>query len=128
MLVAVTDLGGRLVPGAKVGVIEQLPGGGQGAVYDGRTSLIGRWQTCGLNAGQRVRVGVFGPRGALLGGKQTTLSSGQNVVELRINRTIDPDEQPLIRKRAQASPLSAPIANESRTKPGEPGYLLGRHR
>ncbi|MFY9611357.1 MAG: protein kinase [Blastocatellia bacterium] len=94
LAVSVTALGGQPVRGVRVGVMEQPPNPGA-MVYNGRTNANGRWLSCGLTAGQRVRVAVFGPRGGLLGGKQAVLTSGRNFVEIQINREIDPDEPPL---------------------------------
>lgn len=96
--VSVTALGGQPVRGVRVGVIEQPPNP-NATMYNGRTNANGRWRSCGLTAGQRVRVAVFGPRGGLLGGKQAVLTSGQNFVEIQINREIDPDEPPLEKSR-----------------------------
>lgn len=92
--VFVTALGGQPVRGIRVGVMEQSPNA-KATVYNGRTNANGRWISCGLTAGQRVRVAVFGPRGAMLGNKQAVLTSGRNLVEIQINRQIDPDEGPV---------------------------------
>jgi hypothetical protein len=68
-------------------------------VLNGRTNFNGRWQSCGLTPGQRIKVGVFGPRGALLGGKQAVLTSGQNSFEIQINRQFAPDGEPFEKGR-----------------------------
>jgi hypothetical protein len=93
---SVTALGGQPVPGVRVAVMEQPSGA---TVFNGRTGQFGRALSCGLRAGQQVRVGVFGPRGALLGGKQMVLSAGRNLVEIQINKELNPDEQPFEKGR-----------------------------
>jgi len=66
-----------------------------GAPLGGRTGPLGRWQTCGLTSGRSVSVAVFGPRGALLGGRQAiVLTRGQNLVEIQVNRVGNTDDEP----------------------------------
>jgi serine/threonine protein kinase len=95
--VSVTSRDGQPVPQMRVAVMQDPDK--SATVFNGRTNFNGRWQSCGLTAGQRIKVGVFGPRGALLGGKQAVLSSGQNSVEIQINRQFAPDEEPFERGR-----------------------------
>jgi hypothetical protein len=95
--VSVTGLDGQPAPQMRVAVMQDPDK--SATVLNGRTNFNGRWQSCGLTAGQRIKVGVFGPRGALLGGKQAVLSSGQNSVEIQINRQFAPDEEPFERGR-----------------------------
>ena len=56
------------------------------AMYNGRTNPKGRWRTCGLTPGHRIRVVIFGPRGAMLGSKMQVLQAGLNIVTIQINR------------------------------------------
>jgi serine/threonine protein kinase len=91
--VSVTTLSGQPVRGLRVGVKQEPPG--PAATFNGRTNANGRWRSCGLTAGQRVKVAVFGPRGAPLAGKQAVLTSGQNFIEIQIDRESDPNEAPL---------------------------------
>jgi len=95
VVVSVKGPDGLPASGIRVGLMEQPPNP-RGSVFNGRTGPLGRWQTCGLTAGSHVSVGVFGPRGALRGGKQgILLVRGQNFVEIQVNnREIDPDEPP----------------------------------
>ncbi|HWO02196.1 MAG TPA: serine/threonine-protein kinase [Blastocatellia bacterium] len=97
VLVLVTAPGGQPASGMRVGVMEPTNPGATS--FNGRTGPKGRWQTCGLRGGQQIRVGVFGPRGALLGGKQMVLTRGQNLVEIQINREFNPDAQPFDKAR-----------------------------
>jgi hypothetical protein len=57
--------------------------GDKGITFNGRTNPKGRVVQCGLVAGRQVRVTVFGPRGALLGSRTTTLTPGRNFIEIR---------------------------------------------
>ena len=92
--VSVVSLSGQPVRGVRVG-LKQEPPGPAAVVFPGRTTANGRWRTCGLTAGHLVKLAVFGPRGAPLAGKQAVLTSGQNFVEIQINREISPNEPPL---------------------------------
>ena len=94
--VSVTGRDGQPVPQMRVAVQDADK---SAIVFNGRTNFNGRWQSCGLTAGQRIKVGVFGPRGALLGGKQAVLTSGQNSFEIQINRQFAPDAEPLEKGR-----------------------------
>ena len=92
ILVLVRGPDGQPAAGIKVGVIE-LPHNPRGPVFNGRTGPLGRWQSCGLTAGSRVSVGVFGPRGGLRGGKQGILvARGQNFVEIQVSGGVDRDD------------------------------------
>ncbi|MEK6303791.1 MAG: serine/threonine-protein kinase [Acidobacteriota bacterium] len=93
VVVSVKGRDGQAAVGVRVGVMEQPNSGG--APVGGRTGPLGRWQSCGLTSGRSVSIGVFGPRGALLGGKQgIVLARGQNFVEIQVNRGGDTDEEP----------------------------------
>jgi hypothetical protein len=88
VVVSVKGPDGQPVSGIRIGLIEQA-----GGSFNGRTGPLGRWQTCGLTAGSRVSVGVFGPRGALRGGKQgVLLARGPNFVEIQITKRADRDD------------------------------------
>jgi hypothetical protein len=95
--VSVTGLDGQPAPQMRVAVMQDPDK--SSTVLNGRTNFNGRWQSCGLTAGQRIKVGVFGPRGALLGGKQAVLTSGQNSFEIQINRQFAPDGEPFEKAR-----------------------------
>jgi serine/threonine protein kinase len=95
--VSVTGRDGLPVPQMRVALMQEPDK--SATVFNGRTNFNGRWQSCGLTAGQRIKVGVFGPRGALLGSKQAVLSSGQNYVEIQINRQFEPNVEPFERGR-----------------------------
>jgi hypothetical protein len=96
--VSIKGRDGLPAAGVRVGVKEEAPN--SGGPLGGRTGPLGRWQSCGLSAGSRVSVGVFGPRGALLGAKQgILLERGQNFVEIQVNRGGETDEQPFERGR-----------------------------
>ena len=93
VVVSVKGSDGQPVAGMRVGLIEQSPNP-RGSVLNGRTGPLGRWQSCGLTAGSRVSVGVFGPRGAMRAGKQgILLARGQNFVEIQVNRGAESDEE-----------------------------------
>jgi hypothetical protein len=62
--------------------------GDKGITFNGRTNAKGRIIQCGLVAGRQVRVTVFGPRGALLGSRTTTLTPGRNFMEIRGNAPV----------------------------------------
>ncbi|MFY9556112.1 MAG: protein kinase [Blastocatellia bacterium] len=93
VLVSVTDIDGQPVAGIRVGVIDQ-PDSGSSTVFNGRTGERGRYQSCGLTAGHRIRVAVLGPRGAMLGTQMATVAPGRNFIEIRVQRKMD-DTTPL---------------------------------
>lgn len=88
LMVMVTDVDGQAVPRIRVAVVDQ-PDAASSRALNGRTGEKGRWVNCGLTAGHKVRVAVFGRRGAMLGTQQTTLSVGRNVVEIKLNKKTD---------------------------------------
>jgi serine/threonine protein kinase len=95
IVVSIKNRDGLPAVGARVGLKQEA-----GGILSGLTGPLGRWQSCGLNAGSRVSVGVFGPRGAMLGNKQgILLERGQNFVEIQVNRGGETDEQPFERGR-----------------------------
>jgi len=96
VLVTVVDASGNPVPRARVALDQ--PDGGSAGPRGAQTGPQGRMRQCGFVTG-RIRIGVFGPRGALIGGQQTTLSAGENSVEIRLNRTMDEAPQAPERKR-----------------------------
>ena len=88
----VSSATGEAAPaGLRVLVIEE-PDTAAAAMYNGRTNGKGRLRRCGLTAGHRVRVVVFGPRGAMLGSKMQVLSAGLNVIPIQLDR--DPVAMP----------------------------------
>jgi len=68
-------------------------------MYNGRTGPKGRWRVCGLKLGHKVRVTVFGPRGAQLGTKMQTLNAGLNIAQIQLSR--EPGTMP----QADANPM-----------------------
>ncbi|MEN3333499.1 MAG: eukaryotic-like serine/threonine-protein kinase [Blastocatellia bacterium] len=71
--------------GLRVMVVEE-PDTASSAMYNGHTGPKGRFRACGLTPGHRVRVTVFGPRGAPLGSKMQVLKAGLNIVQIQVNR------------------------------------------
>ena len=86
-----TSTGEMAGNGLRVMMIEE-PETSSSSMYNGRTNLKGRWRTCGLTAGHRIRVVVFGPRGAMLGSKMQVLQTGLNIVAIKLDR--DPGTMP----------------------------------
>jgi hypothetical protein len=80
LIVTVVDANNEPVGGAKV-MLEQTGS-------RGRTGPKGHWQECGLTPGQSIRVGVLGPRGALLG-SQTAVVASRTFVTIRIPRAME---------------------------------------
>jgi tRNA A-37 threonylcarbamoyl transferase component Bud32 len=91
VIVTVVDSDGSPVKGARVGVADQGDNTAS-ALHSGRTGPKGRWQDCGFTPEHRIRVAVFGPRGAMLGSQQSVVAAGRNFVEIRIQR--GPEEGP----------------------------------
>ncbi|HKS43225.1 MAG TPA: protein kinase [Blastocatellia bacterium] len=91
LMVAVAGPEGAMLGRFRINVTEQ-PGS---TVYDGRLNQKGRWRVCNLTTGHRIKVDLFGPRGALLGSKQTVVSAGINLVEFAANKS--PDDAPSTR-------------------------------
>ncbi|HSB08616.1 MAG TPA: serine/threonine-protein kinase [Blastocatellia bacterium] len=87
IMVTVIDASGNPVPRVRVAVDQ--PDNAGSMPHGGHTGERGRWRDCGFTPGQRVRVGVFGPRGGLLGAQQSVVSAGANLVEVRLNRSMD---------------------------------------
>jgi hypothetical protein len=87
-MVAVAGPEGAMLGRLRISVTEQSGS----TIYDGRLNQKGRWRVCNLTAGHRVKVDLFGPRGALLSSKQTVVSTGINVVEFAANKS--PDDAP----------------------------------
>jgi serine/threonine protein kinase len=78
LIVIVTGPGGNAVPGARVAVTDDP------SLYQGVTGPNGRWRRCGMTAGHRVMVRVFGPGGGLIGVKQEILTTGRNFVGVQL--------------------------------------------
>ena len=108
LMVAVAGPEGAMLGRFRINVTEQ-PGS---TVYDGRLNQNGRWRVCNLTAGHRIKVDLFGPRGALLSSKQTVVSSGINVVEFAANKS--PDDAPSTR------PNNTPQFERGRKRPRFP--------
>lgn len=88
VMVAVAGPEGAMLGRFRINVVEQ-PGS---TLYDGRLNPKGRWRVCGLTTGHRIKVDLFGPRGALLATKQTVVSKGVNLIEFAANKS--PDDEP----------------------------------
>jgi len=71
--------------GLRVMIVEE-PETASSPMYNGRTNPKGRWRACGLTPGHRIRVVVFGPRGAMLGSKTQALNAGLNIVAIQLDR------------------------------------------
>ncbi len=93
VVVIVTDAAGQPAPHIRVAVAEQSEGAGR-TLYNGQTNEKGRWRDCGLTPGHRIRVAVFGPRGAMLGAQQAVLATGRNLVQIQLQKRIDELPQP----------------------------------
>jgi len=96
VMVTVVDASGNPVARARLALDQ--PDGGSAGPHVAHTGPQGRMRQCGFVTG-RIRIGVFGPRGALIGGQQATLSAGENSVEIRLNRSMDETPQAPERKR-----------------------------
>lgn len=97
LMVAVVDASGNPMPRMQISVDQ--PDNAGSTPHVGHTGEKGRWRDCGFASGQRTRVAVRGPRGALLGGQQSTLTAGANFIEVRLNRSMDEAPQLPNRKR-----------------------------
>jgi hypothetical protein len=53
--------------------------------FNGQTNDRGVWRRCGLTAGRRVRIVVFGMKGALRATREVVLNPGINMVEIQAN-------------------------------------------
>ncbi|HKQ07338.1 MAG TPA: protein kinase [Blastocatellia bacterium] len=82
----VTGPAGEMAPADLRVVVIEEPDTAAAAMYNGRTNEKGRLRKCGLTAGHRVRVAVFGLRGAMLGTKMQTLNAGLNIMQIQIDR------------------------------------------
>jgi Protein kinase domain/PEGA domain len=82
----VSGTAGETAPaGLRVLVVEE-PDTAAAAMYNGRTNEKGRLRRCGMTPGHRVRVTVFGPRGAMLGTRMQVLSAGLNIMQIQLSR------------------------------------------
>jgi hypothetical protein len=81
----ITGPGGQLAPADLRVVVIEEPDTAAAAMYNGRTNEKGRLRRCGLTAGHRVRVAVFGLRGAMLGTKMQTLNAGLNIMQIQLD-------------------------------------------
>jgi Protein kinase domain/PEGA domain len=86
-----TSTGEMAGSGLRVMMIEE-PETSSASMYNGRTNAKGRWRACGLTPGHRIRVVVFGPRGAMLGSKMQVLQTGLNIIAIKLDR--DPGTMP----------------------------------
>ncbi|MEK6409044.1 MAG: protein kinase [Acidobacteriota bacterium] len=86
VLVTVTDADGQPVPGVRVGLVDS---DGPSSPLGGRTGEKGRWQSCGLTPGHRIRVAVLGPRGGMLGTQTAVVAAGRNFIGIRLDRKMD---------------------------------------
>jgi hypothetical protein len=93
VVVIVTDAAGQPAPHLRVAIAEQAEGA-RATLYNGQTNEKGRWHDCGLAPGRRIRVAVFGPRGALLGAQQSVVAIGRNVVQFQLQKKIDEMPRP----------------------------------
>lgn len=84
--VSVTGPGGEMAPAGTRVVLAEQPDSSRPAVHRGVTNSSGQWSTCGLTPGTRVRLAVFGGRGALLASRQMTVSRGRNSISIQVNR------------------------------------------
>ncbi|MFL6276408.1 MAG: protein kinase domain-containing protein [Blastocatellia bacterium] len=82
----VTAAAGEMAPANLRVVVIEEPDTAAAAMYNGRTNEKGRLRRCGLTAGHRVRVVVFGPRGAMLATKMQTLNAGLNIMQIQLER------------------------------------------
>lgn len=83
VLVTVTDADGQPVAGVRVGLVDS---DGPSSPLGGRTGEKGRWQSCGLTPGHRIRVAVLGPRGGMLGTQTAVVAAGRNFIGIRLDR------------------------------------------
>jgi len=97
LMVAVVDAGGNPIPRMRVAVDQ--PDAAGTTTHGGHTGEKGRWRDCGFAVGQRIRVGVYGPRGMLLGGQQSVINGALNFVEVKLNRNMDQGSEPPSRRR-----------------------------
>jgi serine/threonine-protein kinase len=54
-----------------------------GTGFHGQTNDRGRWHTCGLKGGQRGKITVFGPAGAVVGSQSLLIVAGTNFVRMQ---------------------------------------------
>jgi serine/threonine protein kinase len=84
LIVIVTGPAGNPASGVRVAVTDEP------SLYQGITGPNGRWRRCGLTAGHRVMVRVFGPGGGVMGVKQEILTTGRNFVGIQLQAGADP--------------------------------------
>lgn len=87
LVVTVKDAEGTPVQGVRVAVTET--DSAAASRHNGRTGPKGRWQDCGFTPGHRIRVTVWGSRGAMLGSQQAVVAAGTNFIEMRGEQTLD---------------------------------------
>lgn len=87
VIVTVKDSAGTPMQGVRVAVTEA--DSGAASLHNGRTGPKGRWHDCGFTAGHRVRITVWGPRGARLGAQEAVVTAGTNFIEMRGEQTLD---------------------------------------
>lgn len=87
LIVTVKDAEGTPLPGVRVAVTEA--DSGAASLHNGRTGPKGRWHDCGFSSGHRVRITVWGQRGAKLGAQEAVIAAGTNFVEMRGEQTLD---------------------------------------
>ena len=97
VMVSVVDASGTPVPRVRIAVDQPDTAGSM--PRGGHTGERGRWRECGFTAGHQLRVAVFGPRGGLLGGQQSVINAGLNLVEVKLNRSMDEAPEVPNRKR-----------------------------
>lgn len=66
----------------RVRLIER-PETSSASVINGQTNNRGMWYSCGFKAGNRMRVVVFGMKGALRASREVTLTPGRNAIEIQ---------------------------------------------
>jgi serine/threonine protein kinase len=85
VLLTVQDAEGALVPGAKVGLMDESTG----RRLSGRTGPKGHWRQCGLTPGHSVRVAILGPLGAVVTSQAAVVTSPGTFVTLRLAKSMD---------------------------------------
>jgi serine/threonine protein kinase len=104
VVITVKDADGIPAQGMRVAVTEPDNGG---ILHNGRTGPKGRYHDCGFTPGHRIRVSVFGPRGAMLGSQQSVVSAGTNFIEIRGEQTLE-DSRPQIGPGRRRPPFKRP--------------------
>lgn len=89
LLLTVQDADGALVPGARVGLMDESTGGR----FTGRTGPKGHWRQCGLTTGHSVRVAILGPLGAVVTSQAAVVTSPGTFVTLRLAKRMDETPQ-----------------------------------